>query len=63
MNAHTHTHTHSASTCVQMDAQEKITSDYAMKPAAATRVTTLTLVQGLKRNNQNAAKKKKKKKK
>lgn len=38
--------------------KKKITSDYSMKPAAATRVTTLALLQGLQRNNQNAVKQK-----
>lgn len=50
----------------QMDSQKKKKrrknmSDSSMKPAAATRVTALTLLQGFKRNNQNVAKWEKKK--
>lgn len=36
--------------------KKKNRSDSSMKPAAAARVTALTLLQGFKRNNQNVAK-------
>lgn len=56
--AHMYAHIQSMYTCEQMDSQ-KNTSDSSMKPAAATRVTTLAPFQGFKRNNQNVAKWKK----
>lgn len=52
-------HTHSTCTCAEMDAQKKNPSDSSMKPAVATWVTTLTLFQGLKRNNRTVVKREK----
>lgn len=57
MKANTHMHAHVCRiyTREQMDSQKNM-SNSSMKPAAAARVTALTLLQGFKRNNQNVAK-------
>lgn len=54
-NTHMHAHIRRVYTREQMDSQKNM-SDSSMKPAAAARVTALTLLQGFKRNNQNVAK-------
>lgn len=54
-------HTFAGYTHVNRWIRKKNTSDSSMKPAAAARVTALTLLQGFKRNNQNVAKWKKRK--